>query len=167
MKHSQQPIIGIMGPGSPDDPEILHHARILGREIARMDWILLTGGRAAGVMEAASRGASEEGGLTIGILPGNNRNQASSYIQIPVVTGMGHARNVINILTSDVIVVCGMGPGTASEASLAIKMNKPLIVTYVDQTARNFFDYLSGTEIAYIEHPGEIVSAIEILLNPK
>jgi uncharacterized protein (TIGR00725 family) len=167
MKSKQKPIIGIMGPGSPNDSEIVNHARKLGREIARMDWILLTGGRAAGVMEAAARGASGEGGLTIGILPGNSRDQASSYIQIPVITGMGHARNVINILTSDVIVVCGMGPGTASEVSLAIKMNKPLIMTRTGRTARNFFEQLSGTEIAHIEHPGEIVSEIETLLNQK
>jgi len=167
MKSKQKPIIGIMGPGSPNDSEIVNHARKLGREIARMDWILLTGGRAAGVMEAAARGASEEGGLTIGILPGNSRNQASSYIQIPVVTGMGNARNVINILTSDVIVVCGMGPGTASEVSLAIKMNKPLIMTRVGQTTRNFFDNLSGSEIPHIENAEEIVSAIQNLLNPK
>jgi len=158
---SRKPIIGVMGPGSPVKSALMAHAENLGKEIARKGWHLLTGGRAAGVMEAASKGASEAGGTTIGILPGSDMTDASEYIQIPIVTGLGYARNAVNILSSDIIVICGMGPGTASEAALAVKLAKPLILTFVDPEEHQFFNRMASNDIPCLNRIETLISEIE------
>lgn len=163
-KPNRKPIIGVMGPGSPGDPRLLDHAGKLGKAIALKDWILLSGGRAAGVMEAVSRGAYEAGGITIGILPGQDLKGMSEYVQIPIVTGMGHARNVVNVLSSDVIVICGMGAGTASEAALAVKMDKPLIAAFINPEDLRFLNRLSNTAIRSCNRAEDIIEQIENLL---
>ncbi len=122
-----QVIIGVMGPGGASEAD-KQAAESLGEQIALNDWILLTGGRPSGVMHAASRGAKSAGGLTVGILPGEDPSEASRYVDIPVCTGMGSARNNINVLTSSVVVACGSGAGTLSEIMLAIKAGRPLIL---------------------------------------
>src|SRR5262245_35903680 len=99
-------IIGVMGPGENATPEENELAFRLGGAIAKEGWITLTGGRAFGVMDAALHGAEEEGGLTIGIVPGDSEKGSSSHASIKIITGMGGARNSINILSSHVIVVC-------------------------------------------------------------
>lgn len=119
-------IVGVMG-GSRVDEQSLQDAYRLGALIARQGWVLLNGGRDAGVMEASARGASEAGGLTIGILPDADRKQAGPSVRIPICTGMGSARNVINILSSDIVVACKGGPGTLSEIALAVKHGKHVI----------------------------------------
>jgi hypothetical protein len=119
-------IIGIMGGGNATSDD-LDRARRLGCLIAQNGWYLLNGGRDAGIMAASAQGAAEQGGLTIGILPGNSARQASPHITVPIITGLGNARNGINVLTSDVIVACPGGPGTLSEIALALKNVKPLI----------------------------------------
>ena len=120
-------IVGVMGGGSAD-PEAIDVARRLGKLIAKQGWTLLNGGRNSGVMEASAKGAREMGGTTIGILPDADRRHVSRYIDIPIVTGMGQARNVINVLSSDVIIACSGGAGTLSEIALAIKSKKPVIL---------------------------------------
>ncbi len=154
-----------MGPGSPSDPRLLAHAGKLGKAIALKEWILLSGGRATGVMEAVSRGAYEAGGTTIGILPRHDRQGMSEYVQIPIVTGMGHARNMVNVLSSDVIVICGLGAGTASEAALAVKMNKPLIATLIDPDDFQFLNRLSGTEVPCFDRVEDVIEQIEKFLE--
>ena len=119
-------IIGVMG-GGQAEPQDLENAFRLGGLIAENGWYLLNGGRPAGIMEASARGAAEKKGLTIGILPGDNAGQASVHIAIPIVTGLGNARNCINVLSSDVVVACPGGAGTLSEIALALKNNKPVI----------------------------------------
>ena len=121
------PIVGVMGGGNADFAT-LKQAEILGGLIAEKGWVLLNGGRCTGIMEATSKGAYEKGGLTIGILPENNAEGMSAYIKVPIVTGMGYARNTINILSSDVVVACPGGAGTLSEIALSVKCNKPLIL---------------------------------------
>lgn len=120
-------IIGVMGGGTAS-PEVLAAARRLGALIAERGWVLLNGGRNSGVMEASAQGAREMGGLTIGILPGTDRQNVSAFIDIPIVTGMGQARNSINVLSSDIVVACPGGAGTLSEIALAIKGGKPVIL---------------------------------------
>ena len=112
-------IIGVMG-GGRAEAQTLDAAYRLGKLIAREGWVLLNGGRAAGVMEASARGASEEGGLTIGILPDDRPGRASEYIDIPILTGIGDARNYVNVLSSDVVVACPGRAGTLSEIALAL-----------------------------------------------
>ncbi|MBW1695943.1 MAG: TIGR00725 family protein [Deltaproteobacteria bacterium] len=121
------PIIGVMGGGSVC-AEDADNAYRLGRLIAKEGWILLNGGRKAGIMDASAKGAKDHGGLTIGILPDDTCHGASDYIDIPIITGMGNARNCINTLTSDVVVACPGGAGTLSEIALALKNNKPVIL---------------------------------------
>ena len=150
-----------MGPGNPKDSTILDHAEKIGRQIARKNWILLTGGRKAGVMDAASRGASKSGGEVIGILPGDSHLGMSDYVSIPIVTGIGSARNVVNILTADVVIVCGMGLGTFSEAALAIKHGKPTLFTKVDKSHLNFFQSLTEKKLLFFGETNLLFGFIE------
>ena len=124
-------------------PENLQLACQLGESIAQNNWVLLTGGRKAGVMDAASRGAKAQGGLVIGILPSNNIAEMSDAVDIPIITDMGNARNNINVLSSDVIIACGMGLGTASEIALALKNNKPVILLNQAESSYKFFASLA------------------------
>ncbi len=117
--------IGVMGAASVDDRQY-DMAYKIGKEIAKRGAILVCGGR-GGVMEAASKGACEEGGIVVGILPGNSVDEANAYVNVPVVTGMSNARNSINIWTSEVVIaICG-SYGTLSEIALALKCGRPVI----------------------------------------
>jgi uncharacterized protein (TIGR00725 family) len=89
--------------------------------------VLLTGGRAAGVMDAASKGAREAGGLVIGILPDAGGALGSEHLDVAIRTGMGDARNVINVLSSDVVIALPGGAGTLSEIALALNSGKTVI----------------------------------------
>ena len=93
--------IAVIG-GSDCSPQEAKLAEAVGREIARHGAILVCGGL-GGVMEAACRGASNEGGLTIGVLPGDNRLSANPYVQIPIVTGIGYARNVAVVKSAQAV----------------------------------------------------------------
>ncbi|MCE5203583.1 MAG: TIGR00725 family protein [Coriobacteriales bacterium] len=128
-------IIGVMGTGQPIDPPAQTVARLLGKLIAEEGWVTLTGGRASGVMDACSRGAHEAGGLVLGVLPDATADGASSYIDIAIRTGMGDARNVVNVLSSDVVIALPGGSGTLSEVALALKSGKPVIVVGWDPGA--------------------------------
>lgn len=121
-------IIGVMGGAQFINPEDEEYSYQIGALIAREGWVLLNGGRSAGVMEASARGAKDNGGVTVGILPVDDPDWASHYIDIPIVTGMGMARNVINILSSDLIVALPGSAGTISEIALALKYGKEVIL---------------------------------------
>jgi uncharacterized protein (TIGR00725 family) len=153
-------IIGVMGPGEEATDDDIKNAYLLGKFIAGQEWILLSGGRNKGVMHSASRGASENGGLTLGILPGEDYTALSEYIDIPVLTGMGNARNNINVLTSNVIVAIGTGPGTISEISLAVKSGKDVVLLNSSNEARELFRNV-GNEKVYIAD--NVEEAVEIL----
>jgi uncharacterized protein (TIGR00725 family) len=101
-------------------------AAAVGREIARNDAILVCGGL-GGVMRAAARGAKEAGGYTIGILPGALIQEANDYIDFPVATGMGQARNAVIVQTAQVIIAIAGGYGTLSEIAMALKIGKKVI----------------------------------------
>lgn len=154
-----------MGPGNPENEKVTLQAESLGRKIAEKGWAVLTGGRSAGVMEAASRGASNAGGAVIGILPDADKHQMSEYVNIPILSGMGSARNVINILSADVVIVCGMGLGTASEAALAIKEMKPVLFTCVKPEQVSFFENLTNQELYHLEKPDEIIRKLNHLIE--
>lgn len=113
--------------GGRVSPVTVEMARELGQRIANRGWILLNGGRNAGVMAASAQGANEAGGITIGILPDEDTADAAPHIQIPIPTGMGSARNLINVLAANIVIACPGGPGTLSEVSLALKHGKPVI----------------------------------------
>lgn len=135
----RRPVIGVMGGGKGND-RYVDSARELGRLLAERGWIVLTGGRAEGVMAAAAAGAKQiPGSLTLGILPGAAGGEGPD-VDIAVFTGMGEARNAINVLTSDVVIACGVeGPGTVSEVALALKAAKPVILLGAPANARQLF----------------------------
>ena len=120
-----RPRIGVMGP-SQCSAHGSQLAREVGLLIARAGGILICGG-GRGVMEAAAAGAKEAGGITVGILPGSSAFEANPYIDIPIVTGMGNARNVINVLTSQAIIAIQGAYGTLSEIALALKCGTPVV----------------------------------------
>jgi uncharacterized protein (TIGR00725 family) len=121
-------VVGVMGSGRDPGPEVMAAAETLGRLIAARGWVLLNGGRAAGVMEASARGAAAEGGFVIGVLPGEDLDGASEHLSIAVRTGIGHARNVVNVLSSDVVIAMAGGAGTLSEVAHALQAGKTVIL---------------------------------------
>ena len=122
-------IIGVFGAGRLDkDDPLYSEARQCGRFIAEKGHIVLTGGL-GGVMEAASRGAKEAHGITIGILPGDRYSTpANPYVDIPVYTGMGEARNVINVKSCNAAIAVAGEYGTLSEIALCLKTGCPLVL---------------------------------------
>ena len=97
-----------------------------GRTLASRGAVLVCGGL-GGVMEAACRGAVEAGGLTVGILPGLDRQAANRFVGVAVPTGLGEARNALVVRMADAIVAVGGGYGTLSEIALALKAGKPVV----------------------------------------
>ena len=120
-------VIGVMGGAIASEP-VLADARRIGELIAENGWVLLTGGRDSGVMAAASEGASSSGGLVLGILPGGSASDAAPGVDIAIPTGMGDARNAINVLASHVVVALPGGAGTISEIALALKAGRPVVL---------------------------------------
>jgi uncharacterized protein (TIGR00725 family) len=102
-------------------------AEEVGRLVARQGAALVCGGL-GGVMEAAARGAKQEGGVTIGILPGHDRTAANPYIDYALTTGMGHARNLAVVSSGDAVIAIGGGYGTLSEIGLAAKIGRPVVI---------------------------------------
>ncbi len=121
-------IIGVMGP-SACDAELYEKARVTGRLLAEAGYALLCGG-GTGAMEGAARGAREAGGLTIGIQPGSDERESppNPYIEIAIFTGISHARNLINVLSSRAVIAIGGAHGTLSEIALAIKSGVPVVL---------------------------------------
>ncbi len=158
-------IIGIFGPGETATPSDRENAYNLGQLVARQDWILLTGGRKVGVMDAASRGAKSAGGLTIGILPGNDSDDVSDAVDLAIATGLGNARNSINALTARVAVACGMGLGTASEVALALKNGRKVILLNSTQAAETFFLSLAPELISIAKDPESAIDLIKYILK--
>ena len=140
-------IIGVMGPGDGVSSDLQTAAYELGQQIAQEGWVLLTGGRDAGVMDAACRGAKSANGLTIGILPTESTKSMSAAVDIPILTGLGHARNIVNVLSSQVIVACGLGAGTTSEVAIALKICRPVVLLHVPPDACTFFQGLNAQQV--------------------
>ncbi len=153
-------IIGVMGPGNSATSLDLKNAYQLGQLIAQNGWTLLTGGRNVGVMEAASQGAKSAQGLTLGILPGSNSSGMSEAVDIAIFTNLGNARNMINILSSDIVIGCGMGAGTASEIALAIKEHKTVILLNQNPDSQVFFKSLSPDQVYPVETPQAAIETV-------
>lgn len=118
-------MISVIG-GRKVEKRLLQEAEKVGRLIARKNAVVVCGGL-SGVMEAVSRGAKTEGGLTVGILPQEHKRSANEYIDIPVVTGLGIGRNVIIARTADAVIAIGGEYGTLSEIAFALQMGKPVV----------------------------------------
>src|SRR4028119_2030535 len=161
-------VIGVMGPGIGATESDQQNAYELGKLIAQEGWVLLTGGRNAGVMNAANMGAKAANGLTIGILPTADDSGVSDAVDIAIITDMGNARNNINVLSSDVIIACGMGAGTASEIAFALKANKQVILLNDSAESKLFFKGLAQFNIFVVNNAVEAMNqAREILVDPR
>jgi uncharacterized protein (TIGR00725 family) len=138
-------VIGVMGAGEGARAEDIETAFQLGKSVAESGWVLLSGGRNVGVMDAVNKGAKSAGGLTIGIVPEANRSTLSEAVDVGIVSGMGSARNYINVLSSDVVIACGQGgAGTASEIALALKSKKAVILLNDRDESIAFFRSIGG-----------------------
>jgi len=112
--------------GSSDDTANSDAAYLIGKYIALKKLVLVTGGR-SGVMSSVSQGASDNNGIVVGILPGETFDGANDYCNIVIPTGVGYARNLINVLSSDFIISISGKSGTLSELVYAWQYNKPVI----------------------------------------
>ncbi len=117
--------VGVIGAGKAKE-ELLRIAEEVGRLLAKEGFLVITGGL-GGVMEAASKGAYLQGGLTIGILPTLRKEDANPYVKIPITTGMGEMRNALIVRASDVLIAIGGEYGTLSEIAFALKIGKKVI----------------------------------------
>ena len=132
---AKKKFIAVIGGGEPS-PEEAKLAEEVGRELAKQGAILVCGGL-GGVMKAACRGADSEGGVTIGILPGDNPRTANPYVQIPIVTGIGYARNVAVVKSAQAVIAIGGSYGTLSEIAYARQSDIPVIGLNTWSLSRN------------------------------
>ncbi len=128
-------IIAVIGGGQCSAEEATR-AEAVGRELARRGAILICGGL-SGVMEAACRGAAIESGLTLGVLPGDDPATANRYVQIPVATGMGSARNLVVVKSAQAVIAIDGDYGTLSEIAFALKSGIPVIGLNTWSLSRN------------------------------
>lgn len=157
-------IVGVMGGGNVP-ANCLADAYQLGALIAQQGWVLLNGGRNAGIMAASSKGAAEHGGLTIGILPDSECSDVAPHIQIPICTGMGSARNVINVLSSNIIVACHGKTGTISEIALALKHNKK-VITLNFEVSDVFAEHKRTNQLIDANSPEHVIRLIQNTFSP-
>jgi uncharacterized protein (TIGR00725 family) len=155
--------IGVIG-GSEVPPPVVARAEEVGREIARRGAVLVCGGL-GGVMEAACRGAASEGGLTVGILPGEDRRAANPYVRIPIVTGMGYARNLAVVRSCQAVIAVDGSYGTLSEIGHALQGGIPVIGLNTWSLAR---DGRADTAIIPAATPADAVDiAMSLIEEPS
>ena len=102
------------------------------------------------MMEAASRGASEAGGLTVGVLPGEDAASANPFVLLPIPTGMGEARNIINVRSGDAVIAVKGSYGTLSEIAVALGLGIPVVAVE------------SWGELGGVEQAADATEAVEV-----
>ena len=143
-----RPYVAVVGSGEASG-ELYEKAREVGRLVAERGGRVVCGGR-SGVMEAAARGATEAGGMAIGILPDEDRERANEYLSYSIATGTGHARNLAVVCSGDVVIAVGGGYGTLSEIGLALKVGRPVVA---------LMSWDLGEHVAVASSPQEAVEA--------
>lgn len=160
--------IGVIGNDGAISKKLKTLAEKLGRLIAAQGMILVCGGH-FGVMEAAARGAKEGGGVTVGILPESDRRKANPFCDIVIATGIGRARNLVVVNSSDVVVAISGGSGTLSEIALALAENKRVIVL---KGSGGVSDLVAGKmigtcKVLEAESPEEAIEMILKCIKPE
>ncbi|MGH9461439.1 MAG: TIGR00725 family protein [Vicinamibacteria bacterium] len=117
--------VAVVGAGACGE-DVARQAEGVGRAVARAGAVLVCGGL-GGVMEAAARGARREGGFTLGLLPGVDKEAANEFIDCAVATGLGHFRNFLIAQTADALVAVAGQYGTLSEVAMALNLGKPVV----------------------------------------
>jgi len=167
MKNRQILVIGNNDDGCTPESEKL--AYDVGSEVAKSNSVLITGGL-GGVMRAASRGAQESGGITVGIIPQDDSSHANEFCDIVIPSGMGLTRDFLNALSADGVIVIGGGSGTLSEICAAYMYKKPIVALknsggtaskYADQ----YLDYRKNVKIVGVETPQQAIKYILEQIN--
>ncbi len=146
--------IAVIG-GSQASARELALAEDVGRLLADREAVLVCGGL-GGIMEAACRGARAGGGITVGILPGDKREAANPYVQIPVATGIGYARNVAVVRSAQAVIAVGGSYGTLSEIAHARQGGIPVIGLSTGSLSRN------GQEDKSIDPTATAAEAVDV-----
>jgi len=128
-------IIAVIG-NSSCSPKEAKLAETVGELLAQQGATVVCGGL-SGVMEAVCRGAKSKGGLTVGILPGQDSGMANPWVDIPVVTGIGEARNVAVVKSAQAVIAIGGSYGTLSEIAYALRSKIPVIGLNTWSLSRN------------------------------
>lgn len=164
----RKPVIGVMG-GSKASAAVYAQAKKLGSLIAQRGWVLLNGGRNQGVMAASAEGARQAGGTVIGILPDSTDSRASPHLDFAIMTDMGDGRNLLNVLSSDVVIACSGKLGTLSEVVLALKRDKRVILLGWELTDPQFNQFIKTGLLTFAATPEEAVdlAAKELALAPR
>lgn len=117
--------VAVVGGGDAPDAD-LAAAEEIGRRLAEAGAVVVCGGL-TGVMEAACRGASSVGGLTVGLLPGDDRGAGNPHLSVALPLGLGEARNVLVVRSADAVIAVGGEHGTLSEIAFARKLGRPVV----------------------------------------
>jgi len=141
------PLVAVVG-GSTCTPQEDEWAAAVGRLLAEQGAVLLCGGL-GGVMAAAARGAKQAGGLTVGILPGNDPGEANRDIDVALATGMGEMRNALIVRAAGAIIAIGGGWGTLAEIALARRIETPVVGLHDS--------FMASVNIPRVERPEEAV----------
>lgn len=161
-KKRQILVIGNNENGFP--PELEKVAYETGLEVAKSDSVLITGGL-GGVMQAACHGAKDAGGITVGIIPQNDSSFANPYCDIVIPTGIGLARDFLNALSADGVIIIGGGSGTLSETCAAYMYKKPIVAIkntggIAEMYADKYLDHRKNILIVGVDSPKDAVQYI-------
>lgn len=149
-------IVGVIG-ASQADESLCEVAEEVGKELASRGAAVVCGGL-TGVMEAACRGARSRDGVTIGVIPSEDRNDANEFVQIPIVTGIGMARNSIIVKTAEALIAVGGSYGTLSEIAYALSMGKTVVAIRSWRLERAADEPIDG--LIHVDSPKEAVDIV-------
>ena len=150
-------------------PEHEKIAYDIGTEIAKSDSVLITGGL-GGIMIAASHGAHDANGLSVGIIPQDDPAMANEYCDIVIPTGMGFTRDFLNALSADGVIIVGGGSGTLSEICASYMSKKPMVAirnleSSADPYIDGYLDHRKNIKIIGVDTPQEAVEKILELIS--
>lgn len=157
-------IIGIMGPNDATE-ENLKDAYEIGKYVASKGYTVLTGGLNIGIQNEGLKGAKSSNGLTIGIMPFNEPEKFSEFVDIPIITNMRSGRNYINVLSSNLVIVCGIDVGTVSEISLSLVKtnNKKVILVRALKEANELFIKLRKDNVFVAKDYNECIDILNTI----
>ena len=157
-------IIGIMGPNNATN-ENLKDAYEIGKYAANKGYIILTGGLNVGIQNEGLKGAKDGNGLTIGVMPFNEPDKFSHYVDILIITNMRSGRNYINVLSSNLVIACGVDKGTLSEISLSLvnTAKKQVIIVGAIDEANKLFKKIDAENVYIAKDYNECIEIIKNL----
>jgi len=165
---ARRPVIGVMGAGDAARPQDIDLARALGAAVANEGWVLLSGGRDAGIMDAVNQGAHAAGGLTIGGLPTADTSPLSEAGDVAIVTGMGSARNASSVVARDGVMAWGRGGGgRGAETGRALKSKRPVILPNDGEDGRRYFSGIGGARVSAAETVEQAIALARGLLAAR